>query len=83
MEAASSVASPKSRIFTPRGARLWPRDQNVAGLQVAMNDALGVRGRQAICDLERVLHDLIHPGRSLEWLSLYVLHHQIIRPEMR
>ena len=47
-----------------------------------MNDALRVRGRHAIGDLQSVLHHPIHRGRSLQRLSLDVFHYEIVRPDI-
>ena len=51
---AGNLAKPKSRIFA------WPRrsDENVRRLDVAMDDALGVRGVQGVGKLDAQLQDL-------------------------
>ncbi len=45
----TSLARPKSRSFTLSVAR----QEDVLGLQVAVDDAGGVGGREALCDLDR------------------------------
>ena len=53
-----SLASPKSRILTASVAG----DEQVLGLEVAVDDAALVRGRQAARDLHRVLDRLAKPA---------------------
>ena len=62
-------------------------DDDVAGLQVAMDHALGVRGGQRIDDLHRITQGLIERQRTSfddlrERLALDVLHHQVIRADI-
>ena len=57
-------------------------DEDIRGLQVAMGDALLVRGVERVANLHRVLQRLIDRQRPLERRALDVLHHQVIRPDI-
>ena len=72
-------ASPKSRSFAP-----GLRQHDVAGLEVAVDDALLVRGGERVGDLRPELHHLVERQRALlqairERLALEELHHQEVR----
>ena len=58
--ASCSVARPKSRIFT----RPSPREEDVLGLQVAMDDAAFVRGAKPSGHLERDVERRVHGERA-------------------
>ena len=66
-------ASPKSRTFTPLLG-----DQDVAGLQVAVDDALFVRGVERVQDLPGQLERLSERHRSMQPLALDVLHDEVV-----
>ena len=53
-------------------------DENVRGLQVAMGDALFVRGVECIANLRGVLQGLIEGQGPLERSALDILHDQVI-----
>ena len=78
--ASTRFARPKSRIFT------WPSPghEHVVGLQVAVDDALRVRGREPLRDLERLVDGLaLRHGRRVELaaqgLALEQLHDGVTR----
>ena len=58
----------------PRG----PGEQNVGRLEVPVDDALTMRGAQGIGDLGPQFQHLVQGQRTLDWLTLDVLHHQAI-----
>ena len=54
------------------------RDQNVAGLEVAMHDAFAMRGVERVGDLHGVLQRARERQRTGELGALDVLHHQVV-----
>ena len=54
------------------------RDKDVARLEIAVNDALGVRGLQRVQDLNGVLDGPGDRQRSLQRPAIDVLHDQVI-----
>src|SRR5207244_1440818 len=56
-----------------------PGNQNVGGLQIAMDNALFVRGIEGVENLPRVLDSPQQRQRSFEGLALDKLHDQIVR----
>ena len=57
-------------------------DENIGGLQVAMRDALLVRGVERIANLRGILQRLIERQRAFQRRALDVLHHQVIRSDI-
>ena len=63
-------------------------DEEILGLQVAMDDALPVRGGETPGDLERVVHSLLLSDRTgleppAQRLPLEKLHHRVGDPPLR
>ena len=56
------------------------RGEDVAGLQVAVDDAFGVRSSQGMTDLNCVFDDPGQRHRAMERRTVDVLHDEIIRP---
>ena len=78
----SSLASPKSRTFDPGLG-----EHNVAGLQIAVDDALLVRLLQRAGDLPGVAERLFQGERALfqpgrDRLPFHQLHHQVVGPDV-
>ena len=80
------VAAPAFRFASPKVQHLHRAvglDLDVAGLQIAMRDALVVRGFERIGDLARDAQSFIERHRPLRRLALDELHHQVIRARRR
>ena len=56
--------------------------QNVGGLQIAVGDALPVRGIERIANLRRILQRLIERQGPFQRCALDVLHHEVIWPDV-
>ncbi len=54
------------------------RDQDIGGLEIAMNDADAVRGIQGLSDFGRIAHRCFEGKRALHGMALDVLHYEIV-----
>src|SRR5207244_3016145 len=61
----------------------FARNQNVSGLEVTMNDAGCVRSRQSVCNLNGHVQQFADVLEGCEWRAVDVLHHEIIRPDVK
>ena len=57
-------------------------EEDVAGLEVAMDDSLRVRGIQSVQDLRGVVQGLLQRQWTLQRSAFKIFHHQIIRPNV-
>ena len=57
-------------------------EEDVAGLEVAMDDSLRVRGIQGVQDLRGVVQGLLQRQWALQRSAFKIFHHQIIRPNV-
>ena len=53
-----------------------------AGLQIAVCDALLVRSIQRVADLPSIFQRLLERQWTFQWLALYILHYEVIRPHI-
>jgi hypothetical protein len=58
------------------------RDQDVVGLEVAMDESGGVRGRETIGDLQGEVEQPARVLRSTDGAALDVLEHQVVGPDV-